>query len=231
MVHSASHIANAFMYKNLPYDTLQDFAGITALARQVAVLVVHPSLPARSVAEFIELARKRPGDVAYATAGNGSMQHLTMALINSMTGTKMLHVPYKGGGPANIALMAGETHATITTIGSVIPHLNSKRVRPLGVTSETRLPQFPDLPAIAEAIPGYEFTAWIGAFAPAATPAAIVERLNAELRKALEHPETSKHLVSQALDPMYLTPAEFAMRLRADYEKYGKLIRATVKAE
>lgn len=231
MVHSATHLANAFMYQNLPYDTLRDFAGITSIARQVAVLVVHPSLPANSVKEFITLARKRPGDIAYATAGNGSMQHLTMALINSMTDTKMLHVPYKGGGPANTALMSGEIHATITTIGSVIPQMASKKLRPLGVTSDKRLAQFPDIPAIAESIPGYELTAWIGAFAPAGTPASIVDRLNAELKKALEHPETSRTLVNQALDPMHMTSTQFEARLKSDYEKYGKLIRASVKPQ
>lgn len=231
MVHSASHLANAFMYKKLPYDTLGDFVGITPLARQVAVLVVHPSLPVKTVADFVALAKKRPGEVAFATAGNGSMQHLTMALVNSMTDTSMLHVPYKGGGPANTALMTGEIHGTITTLGSVIPQLQSKQLRALGVTSDTRLKQFPEIPAMAESIPGYEFTAWIGAFAPRATPEPIVSTLNGLLRKVLDHPDVSRNLVAQALDPMPMSPAEFEARLKSDYEKYGKLIRATVKIQ
>ena len=228
MVHSATHVANAHLYKKLPYDTLKDFLGVTPLAVQVGMLAVHPSLPVKSVKEFIALAKARPGEIIYGSSGNGSFVHLTMALLNSMTGTKMVHVPYKGGGPAAIGIASGETQAMIATIGALIPQLNAKQVRPLAVTSAARVKQFPDVPTLAEAgVPGYEFTAWIGAFVPAATPRPIVDRLGAEIRKALGHPDVARILSSQTLDPWFTTPAEFARRLKSDDEKYEKLIKLT----
>jgi tripartite-type tricarboxylate transporter receptor subunit TctC len=225
MVQSATHIANAHLYKKLPYDTLGDFIGITALARQVGMLVVHPSLPVKSVKEFVALAKQRPGDIVYGSAGNGSYVHLTMALLTSMTGTKMTHVPYKGGGPVNIAIASGEVQAVIGTIASLVPNLKAKRVRALGVTSEKRTTQFPDVPPIAETVPGYEFTAWVGCFAPKGTPRPIIDQLNGWLRKALADPGVASKLSAQTLDPMPMTPEEFAARLKSDYEKYGKVVK------
>ena len=227
MVQSATHIANAHLYKNLPYDTLNDFIGITTLARQVGILIVHPSMPVKTTAEFVALAKKRPGDIVYGSAGSGSYLHLAMGLFNSMTGTKMVHVPYKGGGPVSVAILSGEIQTYIATIGSVYTHLKSNRVRPLGVTSDKRTTQFPEVPTIAEAVPGYEFTAWIGCFAPKGTPRPIVDRLNAELKKALEHADVAKNLSSQTLDPMPMTPEQFSERLKSDYEKYAKVVTVT----
>ncbi|MGE5526087.1 MAG: Bug family tripartite tricarboxylate transporter substrate binding protein, partial [Rhodospirillaceae bacterium] len=157
MVQSATHVANPHLYKKLPYDALNDFIGVTTLARQVGMLVVHPSLPVKSVKEFIQLAKKRPGEIIYGSAGNGSYVHLTMALFAHMADIKMIHVPYKGGGPSGAAIVAGETQAMIATIGSLYPHIKANRVRPLGVTSEKPVTQFPDVPAIGETVPGYEF--------------------------------------------------------------------------
>ena len=226
MVQSATHVANPHLYRKLPYDTLKDFVGLTTLAQQVGVIVVHPSLPAKTIKEFIALGKARPNQIAYASSGSGSFVHLAMALFNSMTDTQMVHVPYKGGGPAAIAIASGEVQAMAATIGSVIPHLESKRLRALGVTSERRVSQYPDIPSIAEAgVKGYEFTAWIGAFAPGATPRPIVDRLNAELKKALAAPEVVKSLSGQTLDPMPMTPEQFAERLRSDYAKYEKVIK------
>lgn len=225
MVQSTTHIANAHLYKKLPYDTLGDFIGITTLARQVGILVVHPSMPVTTTKELIALARKRPDEVIYGSAGNGSFVHLTMALFNFMTGTKMVHVPYKGGGPLSIAIVAGEVQTNINTIGSVFPHLKSKKLRPLGVTSDKRTTQFPDVPAIAEAVPGYEFTAWIGCFVPKGTPRAIVDKLNADLRKALADPAVASKLSEQTLDPMPMSPEEFAARMKSDYGKYEKVVK------
>jgi len=225
MVQSATHLANAHLFKNLPYDTLGDFVGITTLARQVAMLVVHPSLPVKTTKEFIALAKKRPGEITYGSAGNGSYLHLTMALLNTMTDTKMVHVPYKGGGPVNVAIASGEIQAVIATIASVIPNIRAERVRPIAVTSDKATTQFPNIPPLAEAIPGYEFTAWVGCFAPKGTPRPIVDRLNAELKKALDHPDVAKNLSSQTLDPMHMTPEQFAARLKSDYDKYEKVVR------
>jgi tripartite-type tricarboxylate transporter receptor subunit TctC len=225
MVHSATHVANPHLYKKLPYDTLKDFTGVTALAVQVGMLVVHPSLPAKSVKEFVALGKARPDQVVYGSSGSGSFVHLAMALLNSTTNTKMVHVPYKGGGPATIALASGEIQAMTATIGSLIPHIDSKRVRPLGVTSAKRVKQYPDVPAIAESVPGYEFVAWIGAFVAAGTPRPVVDRLNAEFRKALEHPDTARILGAQTLDPMPMSPEQFTKLLQVDYEKYERVIK------
>jgi tripartite-type tricarboxylate transporter receptor subunit TctC len=225
MVQSTTHIANAHLYKKLPYDTLGDFIGVTALARQVGMLVVHPSLPARTTKELVALAKKRPGDIVYGSAGSGSYVHLGMVLFENATGTKMTHVPYKGGGPLNIALASGEVQTTVGTIASLVPNLNAKRIRALGVTSDKRTTQFPDVPAIAEAVPGFEFTAWVGCFVPKGTPRPIVDRLNAELRKALADPGVASKLSQQTLDPLPMTPEQFAARLKSDYVKYEKLVK------
>ena len=225
MVQSATHLANAHLYKKLPYDTLGDFIGVTTMARQVGMMVVHPSLPVKNVKEFIALAKKRPGEIVFGSAGSGSFVHLTMALFNSMTGTKVLHVPYKGGGPANIAIISGETQTMIATIGSVFTHVKAKRVRPLGVTSEKRTVQFPEIPAIAETVPGYEFTAWIATFVPKGTPRPIVDALNSALKKVLDDPDVASKLSAQTLDPMHMTPEQFAARLKSDYDKYEKVVR------
>jgi tripartite-type tricarboxylate transporter receptor subunit TctC len=225
MVQSTTHVANAHLYKKLNYDPLKDFIGVTPLARQVGMLVVHPSLPVKNGREFIALAKKRPGELAYASAGNGSYVHLSMALVASMAGLKMVHVPYKGGGPAGTALIAGETQAMLATIGSLFPHIKSGRVRPIGVATEERVKQFPDVPAIAEFVPGYEFTAWVGSFVPAGTPKAIVDTLNAVLGKALADPDVAAKLGAQTLDPMHMTPEQFAARIKSDYDKYEKVVK------
>jgi tripartite-type tricarboxylate transporter receptor subunit TctC len=225
MVHSATQVANPHLYRKLPYDTLKDFIGVTPLAVQVGMLVVHPSLPTRSVREFIALGKAKPGEIVYGSSGNGSFVHLAMALLNAMTNTTMIHVPFKGGGPATVALASGEVQAMTATIGALIPHINSKRVRPLGVTSAKRVHQYPDVPAIAETVPGYEFVAWIGAFVAAGTPRPIVDKLNAEFRKALANSETAKVLGAQTLDPMPMSPEDFAKLLKTDYDKYEKVIK------
>lgn len=228
MVHSATHVANSHIYKSLPYDTLKDFIGVTPLAVQVGMLAVHPALPAKSVKEFIALAKARPGEIIYGSSGNGSFVHLAMALLNSMTDTKMIHVPYKGGGPASIAIASGETQAMIATIGALLPQIQAKQVRPLGVTSAQRVKLFPAVPTLAEAgIPGYEFTAWIGVFAPSGTPQPIVARISAEIKTALDNPDVARILSSQTLDPWFMTPAEFAERLKSDDEKYERLMKLT----
>jgi tripartite-type tricarboxylate transporter receptor subunit TctC len=228
LVNSATHVANAYLYSKLPYDPFKDFIGVTALARQVGILVLHPSVPAKTVKGLIALARARPDQLIYASTGSGGFVHLTMALFNQMTATRMLHVPYKGGGPAVIALASGETHAMIIGVAAVIPQIKAGRLRPLAVTSAERIRQFPEMPTVAEAgVPGYELTAWIGSFVPAGTPKAIVDRLNAEVKKALEHPEVAKTLSVQTLDPMYMTPEQFARRMKSDDAKYERVVRVS----
>ncbi len=228
MVHSTTHVSNPHLYKKLPYDTMKDFASVGPLARQVGILVVHPSLPVKTVKEFIDLGKKRPNEITYSSSGNGSFVHLGMALMNSMSGTKMVHVPYKGGGPAAVAIASGEVQAMMATVGSVIPHINSKRLRPVAVTSDERITQYPQVPTIAEGgVKGYEFTAWIGALAPANVPKPVIDKLNAELQKALKDKSVAEKLSSQTLDPMFMTPEQFAVRLKSDYDKYAKVIKET----
>ena len=225
MVYSTTLVANAHLYKKLPYDALKDFTGITPVARLVNVLVVHPSMPVHTTKELIALAKARPGEIVYGSAGVGAIQHLSMSLFSNMTNVKLVHVPYKGGGPAAVATAAGEVQALITPISEVLPHIKSGRVRPIAVTSDTRNALFPELPTIGETVKGFEFTSWMGTFAPAATPRSIVEKLNAELKKAVADPAVASNLSSQSLDPMYMTLDEFAKQLKADYDKYEHVVK------
>jgi tripartite-type tricarboxylate transporter receptor subunit TctC len=221
----ASHVSNPHLYKKLPYDALADFVGITPIGRLVAVLTVHPALPARSVQEFIALARKRPKEILVGHAGVGSFIHLNAVLLESMTGIQITQVPFKGGGPAVVGLMSGETQAMIVGIGDIFEYIKANRARALGVTSVERVTQLPNVPAIAETVPGYESATWVSIFAPAGTPREIIDRLNTEFGNALRDPGTASKLSALTYDPTHRTPEEFAQRLKVDYEKIGKLFR------
>ena len=227
MVHSTTHVGNAHLYgKKLTYDTLKDFTGVGLLSAQPGVLTVHPSLPAKSVKEFIAFAKTRPGQILYSSSGNGSAPHLQMALLISMAGIDITHVPYKGGVPQVTALVSGETQASFATISTVIAHIRNGKLRPLGVGSLKPSKTLPGVPTISDSgVPGYEMAPWIGVFAPAGTPKNIIDRLNAEINKALAQPDIVQKLESQALDASPATTDEFNARIRADYEKYGKLIK------
>ena len=225
MVYSQTLLNNMHLYRKVPYDALRDFDGIAMLTRIVGVLAVHPSMPVRTTKEFIALAKARPGEVLYGTAGSGAYQHLATSVFANMTGIKMTHVPFKGGGPAVIALVGGEVQTILTPIAEVYAHLQSGRVRPIAVSSDKRTTQFPDIPAIAETVKGYEFTSWFGAFAPAGTPKTIVDRLSAEIKKALADPEVTAKLAPQVLDPMYKTPEEFTRHLKSEYDRMKQVVK------
>jgi tripartite-type tricarboxylate transporter receptor subunit TctC len=225
MVYSTTIVANAHLYRKLPYDALKDFVGITPIARLVNVLVVHPSMPVRTTRDFIALAKARPGEISYGSAGVGALQHLSMSLLANMANVKMVHVPYKGGAPAALATVAGEIQALLTPISEVLPHIKSNRVRAVAVSSDARVTQLPEVPTIGETVKGYEFSSWMGSFAPAGTPAAIVDKLNAELKKAVADPGVASNLSAQTLDPMYMTSEEFMKQLKADYEKFGHVVK------
>jgi tripartite-type tricarboxylate transporter receptor subunit TctC len=229
MVHSTTHLGNAHIYgKKLSYDTLRDFTGIGMLSAQPGVLTVHPSLPVKTVKEFIALAKKRPGQINYSSSGNGSAPHLQMALLISMTGINITHIPYKGGAPQVTALMAGETQASFATVGTVITHIRNGRLRPLGLGSTKPSKALPGVPTISESgVPGYEMSPWIGVFAPAGTPKTIIAKLNSEINKALALPDVVQKLEHSALDPEPGTVDQFNATIKADYEKYGKLIKMT----
>jgi tripartite-type tricarboxylate transporter receptor subunit TctC len=225
MVYSTTLLANAHLYRKLPYDPLKDFIGLTPIARLVNMLVVHPSMPVRTVKDLIALAKARPNEIVYGSAGVGALQHLSTSLLCNMADVKMIHVPYKGGGPAAIATAGGEIQMLLTPISEVLPHVQSRRVRPIAVSSDKRVAQFPDLPTIGETVKGYEFSSWMGSFAPAGTPKPIVEKLNAELKKAVADPAVASNLNSQSLDPMYQTLEEFAAMLKAEHEKYEHVVK------
>ena len=228
MVHSTTHVGNAHLYKKLPYDTLKDFTGVGLLSGQPGVLTVHPSLPVKSVKEFVSLAKGKPGQILYSSSGNGSAPHLSMALFTSMTGINLIHVPYKGGAPQVTALMAGEAQASLATISTVINQVRADKLRALGVSSAKPSQSLPGVPTIAASgVPGYEMAPWIAVFAPAGTSKAIVDRLNSEINKTLAQRDVQEKLMNQALDPWPSTPEEMSRQLKVDYEKYGKLIQLT----
>lgn len=225
MVYSATILANAHIYKSLSYDPLKDFIGLTPVARMVGMLVVHPSMPVRTTKELIALAKSRPGEVLYGTAGPGAFQHLSTSLFANMAGLNMIHVPYKGGAPATAAMASGEVQVMLTPASEAVPHLQSRRVRPIAVSSATRTTQFPEIPAIAETVKGYEFTSWMGTFVPAGTPKPIVDRLNAELKKAVADPGVASKLSALTLDPMHMSVDEFAKLMKSEYDKYEHVVR------
>ena len=225
MVYSQTLLANEHLYQKMPYDPLKDFIGITTLTRLVGMLAVHPSLPVRTTQEFIALAKARPAEVLYGSGGVGGFQHLSTSVFASMSGVKMIHVPFKGGAPAVVAMMGGEVQAIITPIAELYPHLKSGRVRPIAVTSESRTTQFPQLPTIAETVKGYEFTSWFGTFVPAGTPRPIVDKLNAELKKAVTDPDLASKLSAQGLDPMHMTPEAFAKHLKFDSDRLKQVVK------
>jgi tripartite-type tricarboxylate transporter receptor subunit TctC len=225
MVYSQTLLANAHLYEKLPYDALKDFIGITPLTRLVGMLGVHPSMPVRTTKDFIALAKARPNQITYGSAGIGAFQHLSMSSLANMIGAKMNHVPFKGGAPAVLALMGGEIHSILTPVAEVYAYLKSGRVRPIAVSSGERITQFPEIPAIAETVKGFEFTSWFGAFAPAGTPRPIIDRLNAELKKAVADPDVASKLSVQALDPMYMTPEDFAKHLKFDYDRLKEVVK------
>ena len=225
MVYSQTLLVNAHVYQKMPYDVLKDFTGISMLTRLVGMLGVHPSLPVRTTKDLIALAKARPGELLYGTAGVGAYQHLSTSVFANMAGVKMTHVPFKGGAPAVVALMGGEIHAMITPIAELFPHINSGRVRAIAVTSDKRNAQFPAIPTIAETVKGYEFTSWFGCFAPAGTPKAIVDRLSAEIKKAVADPDVAPKLSSQGLDPMHMAPEVFTKHVQVEYDRLKEVVK------
>ncbi len=221
----ASHVANAHLYKKLPYEALRDFTGVSPMARVVSVLTVHPAMPTRSVKEFIALAKQKPNEILHGHSGVGSFTHMNGVLFESRAGIRLTHVPFKGGGPAVIALVSGETQTQVAAISELIQHIKSNRVRALGVTAAERVVQLPDVPTIADTIPGYESSTWVSTFAPAGTPKAIIDRLNAEYGKAIRDADVITKLAAQTLDPAHRPPEDLMQRMKADYETIGKLFR------
>jgi tripartite-type tricarboxylate transporter receptor subunit TctC len=224
MVYSQTFINNLHLYRKVPFE-LKDFAPVAMLTRFVGMLTVHPSMPVKTTKEFVALAKARPGQILYGSAGIGAFQHLSMSVFATTAGIKMNHVPFKGGGPAVIALVGGEIQSILTPIAEVYPHVKSGRLRPIAVSSATRTTQFPEVPAISETLKGYEFTSWFGCFAPAGTPKPVIDRLSAEIKKALSERDIIAKLEPQVLDPMYQTPEEFTRHLKAEYDRMKEVVK------
>ena len=218
---------NPAMYKKVPYDALKDLAPISQAVSLSNVLVVHPSLPAKSVKEFVALVKPRPGQINFASAGVGTSPHLSMELFLVMTGLKMLHIPYKGSGPGVTDLIAGHVPAMMPNMLSAQPHIKSGRLRALGVTGSKRAPGADDIPTIAEAgVPGYEAVQWYGLLAPAAVPRDIITKLHAGVVRALQNPEVRQRLLNDGAEPVGSSPEEFAAYLRSETAKWAKVIQA-----
>jgi tripartite-type tricarboxylate transporter receptor subunit TctC len=233
LITQTSIAINPSMFAKLPYNALRDFAPITQLVAAPNVLVVHPSVPATSVKEFIALAKAKPGSLINGSPGQGTSPHLSAELFKIMAGIKLDHVQYKGAGQAVLSLLAGEVPVMFTTPPTAMPYLKAGRLRPLGVTTTTRIEALPDVPAISEAgVPGYESVQWFGMLVPAGTPRPIIDRLHQELTRALRAPDMKERLNSLGLDGVGSTPEEFAAYIRSETEKWAKVIKAMgIKAE
>jgi tripartite-type tricarboxylate transporter receptor subunit TctC len=229
VITGTTHLITAHLYKNLAYDVFKDFTHIAMLASGPYVLVVNPQkVPAGSVKELIAMAKAKPGDIDFASSGNGSSQHLVGALFNSMTGTQLNHVPYKGSGPAMQDLLGGQVGVSFAGVPNVLSHVRSGRLKALGVTTEKRWSELPNVPTLAEAgIPGYEANLWLSISGPANMPPEIVQRLNTEIAKALRDPELQANFRSGGVDATAMTPQDLLALTRAEYEKWGRVVRET----
>ncbi len=216
---------NPHLYKKMQSDPLKDLAPVASVVSNQWVLSVNPSVPVKNFQEFIEYARRANPPLAYASGGNGSIHQMAMEMLKQRSGINLIHVPYKGGAPATTATVAGETAAMFSGTSSA-PQIKAGRLHALAVTGSQRSELFPDLPAIAEFYPGYEVTIWLGLFAAAGTPEAVLARLHSEVNKALADPEVKARLnAAGGLDPYISTVEEFSALIRRDYERYGKVVK------
>ena len=214
------------LQSKLQYEPIRDFAPVTLLATSAFILVVNPAVPAKSVKELIALAKSQPGKLNYGSSGSGSSLHMTGELFKYASGTDITHVPYKGTAPALIDLLSGQVQMLFSTMPSVVPHVKSGKLRGLGVSSLKRTEAVPDVPPIAEAVPGFEVLNWQGIVVPKKTPEAIVQKLNRALLEALKSPDTIKALAKQGLDAAGGTPEQFGALIKSEIDKYGKVAKA-----
>jgi len=224
MIISPPHAINATLYKKLPYNFLKDIAPVAGIAQGPNVMEVHPSVPAKTVAEFIAYAKANPGRISFASAGNGTTIHLSAELFMAMTGIKMQHVPYRGSAPALTDMISGQVHVMFDNLLSSMPHLQSGALRPLAVTSLARAETLPDVPTVADTVPGYETGTWWGLGAPNGTPADIIEKLNRENNACLAEPRIKVRFAELGATPMIMTAAEFGAFLAAETEKWAKAV-------
>jgi tripartite-type tricarboxylate transporter receptor subunit TctC len=218
-------VVNPHIYANMPFDTLKDLVPVASVALNDFVLSINPSVPAKTFAQFIEYAKKADPPLAYASAGNGSQHHLAMELLRQRAGISLIHVPYRGGAPATIATIAGDTQVMFAG-SSTLPQIHAGKLRALAVAGTHRSSEFPDLPLIADFYPGFEVTIWLGLFAPAGTPEPVLKRLRAEVKSALASPEVRAQLKSAGgMSAFDTSPEDFVALVRRDCDKYGKIVR------
>jgi tripartite-type tricarboxylate transporter receptor subunit TctC len=218
---------NPSLYPKLPYDPMRDFAHVIELAESINLLLVHPSRPVKSVMDLLALASARPDEINFGSPGIGTPQHLAIELMNSMAGTKMHHIPYKGSGAGIPALIAGETQVYMEPVATIMPHVKSGRIRALAVTTAQRAPMLPHLPTVADALPGFEFTSWYGVLMPAATPRPLVLRLNEAINRVLSQAEVKTFLEKQAMVSLGGAPEAFTARIKRESARWGKVVRDT----
>jgi tripartite-type tricarboxylate transporter receptor subunit TctC len=219
------HAINATLYQRLPYNFLNDIAPIAGLVRMPNVMEVTPSFPAKTVGEFIAYVTANPGKVSYASAGNGTSAHLAAELFRAMTGVDFVHVPYRGSGPALTDLLNGQVQVMFDTISSSIAHIQAGKLRALAVTSVTRSDLLPDVPTIAEAVPGYELSAWFGAGTPTGTPSEIIQKLNQEINAGLTEARITARFAELGAEPMPMTVAEFRKFVADETERWAKVVK------
>ncbi len=232
LMASASFVVHPLLYRSR-YDPLRDFAPVTQASRQPYVLIVHPGVPATTVKQFVAYAKAHPGKLSYASAGNGSLIHLTTELFKSATGIDIVHVPYKGMGATYADMLAGRIQTAFPSIISVLPHLKTGKLRALGVTSRTRAPTLPDTPTLQEAgVAGFEVTQWYGVLAPAHTPHALIARLQKEIAAVLQLPEVAQRMAGDGSEPAGSTSAEFGAHIKAEVAKWKDvIIRAKTRVD
>ena len=228
---ASSHNVTALLGANPPYDPIRDFAAVANIGTQSYVLMASAAVPARTAAEFVEYARSNPGRLNYASAGHGSSGHLAMAYFASLAKLDMVHIPFKSSQDATTDVLAARSHALIVPNVGAIPFAKDARIRLLGVTSQRRSTFLPEVPPVAESVPGYAFDSWFGLLAPAKTPQAVIARINAEVAKLLRDPVILGRLASQGVEPRALSPAAFERLIREDYEDMARLVKAVGRIE
>ena len=228
LIGTTAHAINMSLFKSLNYDVQKDLAPVSLLTQGPLVLVTHPQVPANSVKELIDMAKAKPGSLNFASSGNGQSTHLSAELFNSMAGTKMVHVPYKGSAPALSDLMTGQVGIMFDTTLSAMPFVRAGKLKALGVTSPQRTPAAPDVPTIAESgLPGYEVFAWNGVFVPAGTPKAVVVQLNEEIRKAMQLPQVRDKFSAQGFAASWNTADQFGVFVRNEVDKWARTVKAS----
>lgn len=227
MLTTLTFTVSPSLYKKLPYDTLKDFTPITLAVKLPNVLVVHPSVPAKSLKELIQHAKANPGKLNYASTGSGTSPHLSMELLKTMAGIDLVNIPYKGGAPAMADLMGGQISAQFIGLSVAIPHIKSGKLRALAVTSAKPSSVAPDIPPVGETVPGYELDAWFGVFGPGGMPAPLVQRLQEEIAKILRSPDFKEHLVSLGAEPVGSTSRQFSAHIKSEIAKYAQIVKST----